>query len=320
MVGKITSDKKITGSVAATLLNANPYSTRNELLVKILAARGVEGYSAPEFKAGEAADWGNTIEPFIISEAAARLNIKKFDDEITDVYSYENLFEVSLDGILYNDSKITLRPTNNIIFPQGQEQIVLEGNGIIEAKLTGAAKKETPPEFRGFWQVMMGMLCTEMKWAVVATLYKGTELVLYVYQRDSECFKSLIEAGNDFYSRLDGPDWYPAFDGYDAASIYENGEDDLPSIDLKPIEDSAADYYQAKTTIKSLEKMVKELEPIIMDQMGNHTHAFLKDSDNNIVFEVKWPMRRTKAQPEKVVPAKPEKYERQKSLSFSVPK
>ena len=48
---------------------------------------------------------GNDLEPFIIGKCAERLGFDKYNDEITKVYAYEDLFEVSLDAIIFNDSK-----------------------------------------------------------------------------------------------------------------------------------------------------------------------------------------------------------------------
>lgn len=239
-----------------------------------------------------------------------------YDDNITEVFSYKDLFEVSLDGIIFHEGSSVLRPTSDIIFPQGQKEIRLEGKGVIEAKSTTAHFTETPPSYRGLWQLQMQLLCTGLKWGIVAVLYQGSRHVVYVYERDESMMKQLIEAGKDFYQRLDGIDWFPVVDGVDASKTYSNAEDELPSINLNTLEDDALEYFQAKQTIRTLESVVKDKEALIMDAMGNHTKAHLSDGEE-ILFEVTWPMRRTKAKPEKVVAATPEKVERQKSLSLA---
>lgn len=239
-----------------------------------------------------------------------------YDDNITEVFSYEDLFEVSLDGIIYHEGSSVLRPTSDIIFPQEQKEIRLEGKGVIEAKSTTAHFTETPPSHRGLWQLQMQLLCTGYKWGIVAVLYQGSRHVVYVYERDENMIKQLIEAGKDFYQRLEGIDWYPVVDGIDGAKTYKNAEDELPSINLRHIEDDALEYYRAKQTIRTLESVMKDKEALIMDTMGNHTKAHLFDGDKTL-FEISWGMRRTKAKPEKVVAATPEKVERQKSLSLA---
>ena len=141
--------------------------------------------------------------------------------------------------------------------------------------------------------------------------------MLNVYEANKEQQSALIEAAEDFYSRLDGPDWYPAMDGADASRTYGNGEDDLPPVDLEPIADIALEYYEARRAAKATEAYYKSLEPKLMDHMAKHENAFLNDENGERLFEVKWPTRTTKPQPEKIIPAKPGKVERQKSLTIS---
>ena len=56
---------------------------------------------------------GNDLEPFIIGKCAERLGFDKYNDEITKVYAYEDLFEVSLDAIIFNDSRNPRRQQRN---------------------------------------------------------------------------------------------------------------------------------------------------------------------------------------------------------------
>lgn len=73
MVGKITSDEKLSGSQAPTLLGVNPFQTRNDLLNEHLWIRGVEGASEPPKVEGEHLEWGNIHEPQIIKMAVKKL-------------------------------------------------------------------------------------------------------------------------------------------------------------------------------------------------------------------------------------------------------
>ena len=61
MVGKITRNEIITASVTPSLMNDNPYQSRNDLLAQILAERGVEGFKKSEFQGNEATEWGNSL-------------------------------------------------------------------------------------------------------------------------------------------------------------------------------------------------------------------------------------------------------------------
>lgn len=318
MVGKLTSDAKLSASLAPVLMNQSHPTygmSRNDLMARVMNAQGRGDFDVPEWTYNEAADHGNNLEGYIITEAANRLGIEKFNKDITTVYDYDDLFSASLDGILFNE-KMAIEASDGIILMNGADGMILEGNGIIESKLTSASYTDTPPPYRGPWQVQMQMLCYGAKWAVIATFYQGTRLVLNIYEADQEMQRQLIEAAKDFYQRLDGPDWYPALDGADAARTWERGEDHLPSVDLDPIAQVAMSYYEAKRAMKAADELAKKLEPQIMTHMANHEMAHLKDENGDVLFEFKWPTRNFKAQPEKVTPAKPARVERQKSLSI----
>ena len=45
---------------------------------------------------------------------------------------------------------------------------------------------------------MQMLLCYGAEWGVIATLYQGTRLVLYVYEANQDRFDELIDAGRDF--------------------------------------------------------------------------------------------------------------------------
>jgi predicted phage-related endonuclease len=319
MVGKLTSDAILSGSMAPVLMNeAHPTygMSRNDLMARIMNAKGIGYYDTPQSSAGEAADWGNDLEAMIIKKSVERLGFDSFNDEVTEVYKYDDLFAVSLDGIIKNGKK-TISASDGVILMNGQETMTLEGDGIIESKLTSVPYTEVPPPYRGPWQLQMQMMCYGASWGIIATLYQGTRLVLYVYQADQEKQKQLVDAAKDFYQRLEGPDWYPAMDGADAARTWGKGEDDLDPVSLAPIADLAMQYYDAKRAAKAAEALAKELEPRIMDHMAVHEAAYLDDELGNTMFEIKWPTRSFKAQPEKTTPAKPARVERQKSLTIA---
>ena len=318
MVGKLTTDKKLSGSFAPVLMNQSHPTygmSRNDLLARVLNARGQGNYEVQEFSGNEAADFGNEFEPTILRKAAERLGLD-VDTEVSEVYHYGELFSVSLDGILKNTA-LALQAQDGIYLMNGAQTVILEGDGVLESKLTSAPFTEVPPPYRGPWQLQMQMMCYGAKWGVIATLYQGVRLVLNVYEADPDMQAQLIEAAEDFYARLEGPDWYPAIDGADAARTWGRGEDDLPPVDLEPISETVMKYLDARRAAKAAEALAKALEPEIMSQMAVHEKAFLKDENGDTMVEISWPTRSFKAQPEKIVPAKPARFERQKSISVS---
>jgi len=317
MVGKLTDNRFVSGSEIPVLMNKSPYKSRNNLLNDKLSYRGVEGFTREEYVAGEPAEWGNLLEGLVLVKCAALLGLPDIDTEINRVYTFKKDFlECSLDGIVKNGVK-TLTPSEKIIFPQGQKSIKLIGDGDIESKCTQATFSLEPAAYRGPWQLQAQMLCTGHTWGAIPTLYNGNRLVVYVYEADVSMQAHIIDALEDFYERLEGPDWYPALDGPDAALAYATAEPDLPEINLGSISDVVEEFVETKKAIKSMQSLAALLEANIMDEMGNHERAYLDDKLGNRMCEIVWRMRKTKAQPEKVTPARFEKIERQKSLSIA---
>jgi hypothetical protein len=74
------------------------------------------------------------------------------------------------------------------------------------------------------------------------------------------------------------------------------------------------DLMLAKEAKRQAEADIDMAEATIKEYMGNHDQAHINIGLSR--YQIKWPMRRTKAQPEKVVPAKPEATVRQKTLSI----
>ena len=85
MVGKKTPDDIVTASRIPALLGLSPYDTQNDLLASVLAA--VEGKPDPKpFNGNEACDWGDTLEPVIITTAAERLGLTDLQLEHDALY------------------------------------------------------------------------------------------------------------------------------------------------------------------------------------------------------------------------------------------
>ena len=322
--GKLTSNTLITGSKAATLAGVNRFESLNDLMNYILFHQGVEGATEPPQPEGEFLQIAHDVEPIIIKRAVDKISksIGKelvHEDEVREVYKYKDLFEVSLDSIVFHEGGSVIKPSEEmqIIFPKGQSEIVLEGDGVIEAKNTRIPPRELPEEYMGVWQLQMQMLCHGAKWGAVSVLYQGYSHYVYVYKRDEEMMQKLIDLALEFYERVNNIDWYPVRTSSDGAKTYANGEDDLPSINLSELSETLIELVDAKDTIKTLKSRIEEeLEPKIMDKLGNHTRGFLDDEDGERFVDISWPTRNYKAQPEKVVQAKPARKVRQSSLSI----
>mgnify|MGYP000974477848 FL=1 len=71
---------------------------------------------------------------------------------------------------------------------------------------------------------------------------------------------------------------------------------------------------EAKRLKKQCESTINEAEAFIKEYMGNHEQASAEIDGRRVI--VKWGMRNVKAQPEKIVPAKPATSVRQNTLTL----
>lgn len=95
---------------------------------------------------------------------------------------------------------MAIKSSDGIIFMNVATALIMADNGIVKSKLTSAQYTETPPPYRSPWQAQMQALCYGAKWVVIATFYKGTRLVLNLYdEADQEMQRQLIGAAEDFY-------------------------------------------------------------------------------------------------------------------------
>ena len=63
MVGKITDNKDLSGSVIPALMDDNPYTTPNTLLTNILGARGIEPFKVQTTAQNEAMERNDIPRP-----------------------------------------------------------------------------------------------------------------------------------------------------------------------------------------------------------------------------------------------------------------
>ena len=209
MVGKITDNKFLSGSVIPALMDDNPYTSPNTLLTNILGAREIAPFTFEEVEQNEAMEWGDIHEPVIIKKTADRLGIDNFTDKVRVPYHYhydgQKLFSVSLDGILHVPSKKTITIDDRSTFaPQGLSlDFDIEGDGNLEVKTTKTYFRDVPPPHLGVWQLQVGLMATKRKWGVIAILYSGSQLCLYFYKEDAEMQKAIVKKCKDFYQRVE---------------------------------------------------------------------------------------------------------------------
>ena len=315
MVNKVTPDTMLSASRLPSVMGLSKWKTPNdELEVSIAAANGIES----DFEGNEAMDWGNQLEPLILREAAARLELA---DLVTDhqVAKFHATLPIccSLDGTGDGLGRVYTTDPDKGIYVVGQDSITLEGVGAIEAKLTGMDVEDIPPLWRGPIQLQAQMDIIGAKWGAIATLYRGTTLRIFLFAPHQATLTKIAEVATDFQRRLDVwkesgiVDYYPPQEG----ERWTDGRGAYPVVE-NPIEldKDAADFadkvMDTRAKIKDLQADLDIFEDALKRKMGDHQTGIAGQ------WRISWPTRSYKAQPAKTVPAKEAYTIRQSTLTI----
>ena len=102
---KLTSDKMLSCSQLPSLFGVSPYSSPNDVLMFCL--KSILGEDA-RTQAGEAADWGNALEPAIIAEMAKRLGIDRYEMPDKAFQHSDLALGASADAIAFIDKPMVI--------------------------------------------------------------------------------------------------------------------------------------------------------------------------------------------------------------------
>jgi predicted phage-related endonuclease len=314
MAGKLTDDAHMSASRLPGLLGFSRYATPNDELQYSINA--IDGKERADI-GNEAMAWGNTLEPVILTQAAARLGLVEFDTQINQAYSHGSVpISCSLDGIGIGNGQTIVTNTKEGIYVVGQESIKLDGPGVLEAKLTKTMPEDTPHLARGPIQLQGQMLITGHKWGAVCVLYQGIELRVFLFAVHFETQKEIIKKTLEFQSKLDKYaktgeiDWYPPASSKELDRIYPYAagkeEIELPGN----IGDLAKGILDNKAAIRSAEASIEEAEILIKEKLGQAERGRAGQ------YVISWPMRNFKAAPERLVPAKEAYSTRQSTVTI----
>lgn len=314
MAGKLTDDREMSASRLPGLMGFSKYSTPNDELQ--FSINAIDGKERPDI-GNEAMGWGNTLEPVILTEAAKRLGLTKFDTDIREAYSHRSFaLSCSLDGVGYGEGQDISTDEARGIYVIGQDKIKLDGPGVLEAKLTKTMPEDVPHLARGPVQLQGQMLVTGHKWGAVCVLYQGIELRVFLFAPHKETQTAIVKAVQDFESRLEtyrqtgGIEWYAPQTSKELDRIYPTAAS-KEEIDLgREAEDLAVVISHNKSAIKAAEAAIEDAEKNLKALMGQAE----KGRAGNYV--ISWPMRNYKAQAERLVAAKPAYSIRQSTLTI----
>ena len=314
MAGKLTDDKAMSASRLPGLMGFSKYSTPNdELQFSINAIDGKERLDI----GNEAMGWGNTLEPVILIEAAKRLGITDYDTQIGQAYTHNAVaLSCSLDGIGFGLGQEVFTDPDKGIYVVGQDSIVLNGPGVLEAKLTKMMPEDVPHLARGPIQLQGQMLITGHKWGAVCVLYQGIELRVFLFAPHHETQKEIIKAVLAFEHKLQtyresgAIDWYPPETSKEMDRIYPTAatkeEVELDST----VAELAQVIVNNKAAIRMAEAGIDEAEKKIKEALGQAERGRAGQ------YVISWPMRNYKAAPERLVPAKEAYSIRQSTLTI----
>lgn len=313
MAGKLTDDKEMSASRLPGLLGFSKYSTPNDELQ--FSINAIDGKERPDI-GNEAMGWGNTLEPVILSEAAKRLGITKFDTDIRKAFSHDLIpLSCSLDGTGEGEGQTITHDPSKGIYVVGAESIVLNGTGVLEAKLTKTNPEDTPHLARGPIQLQGQMLVTGFRWGAVCVLYGGIELRVFLfdthYETQQKIVGSVLEFDNKLvkYTKTKEIDWYPPESSKEVDRFYPYAKKEEVELDGNALELAQAIVHN-KTLIRKAESEIDSAETQIKMKLGNAERGKAGS------FYISWPMRSYKPSPEKITPAREAYSIRQSSLSI----
>jgi len=313
MAGKLTDDKQMSASRLPGLLGFSKYSTPNDELQYSINA--LDGKERPDI-GNEAMGWGNTLEPVILSEAAKRLGITQFDTDIRKAFTHDAIpLSCSLDGTGEGEGQTITHDPSKGIYVVGKESIVLNGTGVLEAKLTKTNPEDTPHLARGPIQLQGQMLCTGHRWGAVCVLYGGIELRVFLfdihYETQQEIVRSVLQFDNKLqtYIKRKEINWYPPESSKEVDRFYPYAKKEEIELDGNALELAQAIVHN-KTLIRKAEAEIDSAEKDIKMLLGSAERGKAGS------FHISWPNRTYKAAAEKITPAREAYTIRQSSLSI----
>jgi predicted phage-related endonuclease len=316
MVGKVTPDDRASASLLPAIMGISKYASPNDALMGCINA--INGKPRPDIT-NESMEWGNTFEEPILKEAAMRLGLDNLDISHGHAIPHPYLpFSCSLDGTAWGRGLRVETDEDRGIFVVGQDSIILDGIGVLEAKLTAMDAEDVPPLWRGPVQLQAQMDATGSTWGALCTLYRGTQLRIFLFAPHPATVEAIGQAVTDFERRLekyrqDGTvEHYPPKDSRDADRMWNTADEGLSDpLGLGAAENNLCqEIRNLQAQIKLAENEIDQKMATLKEKMKEWPRAVTPE------FEIRWPMRRYQAQPERVVPAKPPSVVRQSTLTI----
>jgi len=310
---KLTRDDTLSCSQLPALMGENPWATPNDVMQALMD--GAMGKDRKDIQ-NEAMEWGNRVESAILAKIADVLGVTDWFSP-TEPFYYGHILGASLDGLCNIAEPRTIRngDIDKVYVMNQSGEITISGTGCLEAKNTKSAGTEEPALYRGPLQLQGQMMCADMQWGAIGTLYQGHDFRLYLYERDPELTAYIEMVAKDVANRMQTymetgqPDWYDIKSNADANRMWPEAKHEKVA-DISPFDDDVSIIVDAKANISLLEKSISESELRIKAAMET------AETGETQHFIVRWPMRQYKATAEKIIPARESYAVRQQTLSI----
>ena len=194
MVGKLTNDHEMSCSILATAAGLNPWKSPIDLLGEmILAKRGVDVRTEQTAVMSR----GDTLEPILLTTACHELGIKTFDVDIDKPIRHSEIpLQGSLDGLCHvlKPDGMTIKEdtTKGIYIMNDEKEILLNGKGVMECKLTSAYPEDEPPAWRGPMQLQGLMDIEGASYGILVVCYQSIYWRYFIYPRNEEMVAEII--------------------------------------------------------------------------------------------------------------------------------
>lgn len=314
MVGKVTPNDMLSASRLPAVCGMSQYRSPNdELLASIDAINGI----APPDISNESMDWGNKMEPTILLEAANRLDCKDLEIDYDKAFFHDKWpLSCSLDGTCYGKGQEIVSDPDKGIYVVSGGSIKLDGMGVLEAKLTSMPAEDVLPLYRGPIQLQAQMAIMKASWGAVATLYQGTQLRIFLFEKHLPTLRLIEETSKTFQAKLDRYrntgeiDYYPPVNPKDAARTWSSGSDDEPVKLDTYAEELTKLLLENKQKIAKAEEENSKIQTELMGMLREHTYGLAGE------YQISWPVRNYKAKPATITPAKEAYSVRQSTLTI----
>ncbi|QDP51753.1 MAG: hypothetical protein GOVbin1578_16 [Prokaryotic dsDNA virus sp.] len=309
---KFSSDKHASCSGLPALFGISKHETRTEYMQSRLDARAGK---VKEKTFSRAAEMGHKLENTILQLPVEHFGLTNFEHDLEYAVEHPDYpLQGSIDGIA-KANNLTIKPDNDFIYTEDDDEILIDGKGILEAKATAILPSSDgkPPLYRGVLQVKALMAITQYSWAMISTLHSSTLPKICVYQRDFAFERDLKETILDFERRLKEKDYYPPVTHSDTQIMFPVAEKDKAiDLDTDEVTNLCKTILNGKEQVKSINSTITQAEIRLQEIMGNASIGHNKN------YTIKWGSRTYKAQPEKVIPAKDGYTVRNKSVAINI--